>query len=459
MGRRPGWSVQSWGEGSSAPKPVRINERKLESEVSNLIGNMPFTWLPVLDEPGPTSARRDIERGSIALLSNWAKEVLDAPTGEWLGLHCPREKVRGSGLWNQNHVDERYDPSFLDLFERLLEKDGRESRASVPRDTGAPSPLVPAPPARAPSGGNAARIIALLRETPNLDDDQISVKLGITPRQQVNQICRRLERTGVLARGRGTHGKIVNRLIGGGEGRSPVRPPEPVGPPVAPLTSRLVTSATGGSVLASTLLLIPCSARKKRVTGRNASGPSILDQLSPELALELSVARDEVRERAAVDESTKIPAWERYDGTLYQAAAPVLGGAVQADIPVAILSGGYGVVLATEPIGDYEAVFKSSWWPRGLLERVLAEYAQAIGARTVRAFLSSSTGYSSVVRRVRWRTGIHEATLHCPQVRGGGAMVKAPRAQGEALAAVLSGQLIDGWLSSDGVGLSSEWLV
>ncbi len=300
MGRRPGWSVQSWGEGSSAPKPVRINERKLESEVSNLIGNMPFTWLPVLDEPGPTSARGDIERGSIALLSNWAREVLDAPTGEWLGLHCPREKVRESGLWNQNHVDERYDPSFLDLFERLLEKDGRESRSSAPRDTVAPSPLVPAPPARAPSGGNAARIIALLRETPNLDDDQISVKLGITPRQQVNQICRRLERTGVLARGRGTHGKIVNRLIGGGEGRLPVRPPEPVGPPVAPLTSRLVTSATGGSVLASTLLLIPCSGRKKRVTGRNASGPSILDQLSPEFALELSLARDEVRERVGV---------------------------------------------------------------------------------------------------------------------------------------------------------------
>ena len=31
------------------------------------------------------------------------------------GLHSDREPVRRSGLWNNRHVDEGYDPSFLDV--------------------------------------------------------------------------------------------------------------------------------------------------------------------------------------------------------------------------------------------------------------------------------------------------------------------------------------------------------
>ena len=32
--------------------------------------------------------------------------------------------VRDSGLWNQNHVDETYEPYFLDVLERLATQDG-----------------------------------------------------------------------------------------------------------------------------------------------------------------------------------------------------------------------------------------------------------------------------------------------------------------------------------------------
>jgi hypothetical protein len=46
-----------------------------------------------------------------------------------------------------------------------------------------------------------------------LDDDQLSTRAGVQPRQTVNMLCRRLEREGVLKRYVGGHGKIVNELI------------------------------------------------------------------------------------------------------------------------------------------------------------------------------------------------------------------------------------------------------
>ena len=85
---------------------------------------MPFLWLSVLDAPGPESARRRIERGAIALLSNTDSAAADGPSAHWLGMHSDRRLVRTSGLWNNNHVDEDYDPAFLDEMEVLV-TDGR----------------------------------------------------------------------------------------------------------------------------------------------------------------------------------------------------------------------------------------------------------------------------------------------------------------------------------------------
>ena len=33
-----------------------------------------------------------------------------------------RHRVRLPGLWNTNHVDETYDPTFLDNLERLIQE-------------------------------------------------------------------------------------------------------------------------------------------------------------------------------------------------------------------------------------------------------------------------------------------------------------------------------------------------
>jgi hypothetical protein len=122
---------QSWGRGADAiaaarerKLPVAAVERQeatLESAVSLYIGQMPFVFIDVPDEPGPSSLRAFIEKNSIALLSNYARSPVDAPSAAWLGRRCGREKVPQSGLWNLQHVDAAYDPSFIDTMRSLME--------------------------------------------------------------------------------------------------------------------------------------------------------------------------------------------------------------------------------------------------------------------------------------------------------------------------------------------------
>jgi len=120
LAAKHGYEFPTWGQGSSAPRQIREAEIELEREVSRTIGNMPFVCIPIEDEPGPDSDRGRIERNAIALLSNFGRPPLDPPSDGWLGHFCDRERVRMSGLWNSNHVDESYDPMFLQRFEQLI---------------------------------------------------------------------------------------------------------------------------------------------------------------------------------------------------------------------------------------------------------------------------------------------------------------------------------------------------
>ena len=121
---KDGYNYPTWGRGNSAPKEVREGERTLEQKVSTVIGAIPFLWLPVEDEPGPNSLRGYIERNSIGLLSNYEKTPIDSPSPGWLGQYSDRERVRLSGLWNSNHVDDNYTPAFLDTMQQLIERGG-----------------------------------------------------------------------------------------------------------------------------------------------------------------------------------------------------------------------------------------------------------------------------------------------------------------------------------------------
>jgi hypothetical protein len=123
---------QTWGRGTDLaaavaerkldPAAAAQAETALEAAVSLYIGRMPFLYLAVDDAPGPYSQRAFIEKNSIALLSNYARTAVDPPSAGWLGRRCPREKVPQSGLWNTNHVDAAYDPSFMDTMRTCMEE-------------------------------------------------------------------------------------------------------------------------------------------------------------------------------------------------------------------------------------------------------------------------------------------------------------------------------------------------
>ena len=120
LARRHGYNYPTWASGNTAKGDIRKGELALEKEVSGFIGHMPFLWVAIDDDAGPESLRGYIERNSISLLSNYEKPPLDPPSKGWLGHKSDRARVRASGLWNQNHVDENYAPEFLDRLEQLV---------------------------------------------------------------------------------------------------------------------------------------------------------------------------------------------------------------------------------------------------------------------------------------------------------------------------------------------------
>jgi hypothetical protein len=69
---------------------------------------------------GPKSRRGYIEKNSIALLSNYKKPPLDPPSQGWLGYNSNGERIRESGLWNQDHVEKACDPAFLGILDKLV---------------------------------------------------------------------------------------------------------------------------------------------------------------------------------------------------------------------------------------------------------------------------------------------------------------------------------------------------
>lgn len=121
----------SWGIGSDMGQAarrlgvdrttLRDEEASIEAAVGEHIRAMPFLWLAIEDAPGSGSFRGLIERNSIALLSSFGRDPMDPPSSSWLGHHSDRERVRLSGLWNNNHVEDRHDPKFLGILEKLIE--------------------------------------------------------------------------------------------------------------------------------------------------------------------------------------------------------------------------------------------------------------------------------------------------------------------------------------------------
>jgi hypothetical protein len=131
------WAVKGTAEDASTSLGIDRDElisaeAPVEQAVSAYLGALPFLWVSVDDEPSPDSQRGFIERNAIGLLSNFVRAALDPPSASWLGHFSNRARVRGSGIWNQRHVDETYDPTFLRTFEMMIANSGGPERLSLP---------------------------------------------------------------------------------------------------------------------------------------------------------------------------------------------------------------------------------------------------------------------------------------------------------------------------------------
>jgi hypothetical protein len=319
---------------------------------------------------------------------------------------------------------------------------------------------------------NRQRILTLIREVPGLTDSEIRQRTGIEPHQQVNQICRGLAADRLIRRVQGAHGRIVN-VLPGTEPSITSTPTPPTPTPASPAAPREGSSRRSGffrsrrpeedsplevdADLSSMLLILPCSGRKAAGGTRGLRGPSVTEHLDTSLARRLEEARSALSGAANLDETRLLPAYQRYQGTLYSTAHQDLAAAVEQRTQIIILSGGYGILLAEEPIGTYERTFNVRDWPRGLLEECLVTVARRLGATRAVAFCARSTGYAELVRRTPWKRNGFEATLAFPELEGrGGAQVLVPRASGEAFGALLRGQLDASWRSGDGLPLATE---
>jgi hypothetical protein len=139
-------------------------------------------------------------------------------------------------------------------------------------------------------GSNRDRISDAIRLSSRpLDDDQLADRTGISPRQRFNQICRELERAGMVRRRSGPDGKIVNEWLGNEDPKSD-----------SGLTAADadVPKTTDGSAVQPDHELPPGSSREQRDAER-----VMLDLLAQQLGRELNPAKLAVPsgERVEVD--------------------------------------------------------------------------------------------------------------------------------------------------------------
>jgi len=210
---------------------------------------------------------------------------------------------------------------------------------------------------------NEQRILEALRANGPMDDDQLSERSRVTPRQQVNQICHRLAKKGRITRQAPPGGKIVNSLskIDSGE-EAPVEFPMVMRTKKTADPQLQAQSKIPRCDPACTLFIVPCSKAKRSGGGSNAASAGIVEQLPTALGRQLQEARKQLSVSANLDESLLLPVFERYHGEFYTVARPDLIAAPKRGLHVLIISGGYGVLLPEEPIGTYGAKFSPSRW-------------------------------------------------------------------------------------------------
>ncbi|WP_340682384.1 hypothetical protein LCL61_27390 [Amycolatopsis coloradensis] len=168
---------------------------------------------------------------------------------------------------------------------------------------------------------------------------------------------------------------------------------------------------------------------KAKIRGGDASGET--GEAWPEPLLH---ARADVLERSKVDNGGLRQAWLRYTGNFYRNAGGALAEAAGSG-RLLLLSGGYGILRADEPIAYYDRKLKLGDWPSGVLESAVLGEARRIGATKVVTFVSASADYAKLIRRIPWDTSEIGGVLVTIDFHGGGAQVEVPRRLAHAFGA------------------------
>lgn len=158
------------------------------------------------------------------------------------------------------------------------------------------------------------------------------------------------------------------------------------------------------------LLLIPCSNSKLEGGQSDLKGRRAKDELSPdnrkrltEMRRELALAFDVELSQPPREIPPLMPAYRRYSGNLYgqveDAVWPSLSN--RDDVDLGIVSALYGLIYWDEPVVEYNVSMKDkvrggarlcTWWKRGGLGEILANFINARRFDRVRSLLSKDYG-------------------------------------------------------------------
>lgn len=162
---------------------------------------------------------------------------------------------------------------------------------------------------------NADRILAVLHASPGLSDGELRQRTGVDPHQRVNQICRRLAAEGKLRRVVRADGIIGNFPTRHTASSSSDMPPRTSVSSLLAARSEPLSLTSNGA-----LLVLPCSAAKRRGGQTERSGSSVTDMLDARTARGLCDARSRLRTnrvpglRGSHPISTLAPATQCGDG-------------------------------------------------------------------------------------------------------------------------------------------------
>lgn len=124
-------NVDTWGS-SSSNKQALLAERELEQKVSEYLSRLHVALIDVAGASDKTNDRSYLEQNLIALFSNKCKP-LDPPSYRWLGNSSDKREIRKSGLWNVNHVEQHFDPQYVDVLNYYISVTlGTKPRPSQP---------------------------------------------------------------------------------------------------------------------------------------------------------------------------------------------------------------------------------------------------------------------------------------------------------------------------------------